>query len=58
MIITEEQVLAANDLTSTINDRRTTRPSINRDLIDVKEFTKRISLTNESSTDTELNPLS
>ena len=44
----EEQVLAANDLTSTINDRRATRPSLNRDLIDVKEFTKRISLPNET----------
>jgi hypothetical protein len=49
----EEQVLAANDLTTTINDRRATRPFINRDLIDVKEFTKRISLANENSTDTE-----
>ncbi|CAF1276443.1 unnamed protein product [Adineta steineri] len=48
---TEEQVLAANDLTSTIYDRRMSRPFINRDLIDVKEFTKRISTPNESSTD-------
>jgi len=49
----EEQVLAANDLTTTINDRRATRPFINRDLIDIKEFTKRMSLANENSTDTE-----
>jgi len=53
----EEQVLAANDLTTTIYDRRATRPSINRDLIDVKEFTKRMSIANESSIDTELNPI-
>jgi hypothetical protein len=53
----EEQVLAANDLTTTIHDRRTTRPSINRDLIDVKEFTKRMSITIENSTDTELHPM-
>jgi hypothetical protein len=49
----EEQVLAAKDLTSTINDRRATRPCISRDLINVKEFTKRMSLANENSTDTE-----
>jgi hypothetical protein len=50
----EEQVLAANDLTSTITDRRASRASINRDFIHVKEFTKRISEPNESSTDIEL----
>lgn len=50
----EEQVLAANDLTSTIYDRRASRPSLNRDLIDIKEFTKRISFPNDTITDTEL----
>ena len=52
----EEQVLAANDLTTTIYDRRATRPSINRDLIDVKEFTKRMSTVpiENSAEDTEL----
>jgi hypothetical protein len=53
----EEQVLAANDLTSTINDRRVSRPLINRDLIDIKEFTKRISVPNESPTDDDLHSL-
>jgi hypothetical protein len=53
----EEQVLAAHDLTSTSNDRRATRWSINRDLIDIKEFTKRMSEPNESSTDMELSVL-
>ncbi|CAF2391767.1 unnamed protein product [Rotaria sp. Silwood2] len=51
----EEQVLAASDLTSTIFDRRATRPCINHDLIDVKEFTKRMSAQMENSTNTELN---
>ena len=52
----EEQVLAANDLTTTIHDRRATRPSINRDLINVKEFTKRMSAIaiENNATDTEL----
>ncbi|CAF0870436.1 unnamed protein product [Rotaria sp. Silwood1] len=53
----EEQILAASDLTSTIFDRRATRPCINRDLIDVKEFTKRMSVQMENSTNTELNVL-
>lgn len=52
----EEQVLAANDLTTTAMERRATRFYTNRDLIDVKEFTKRISIANESSTDAEPNP--
>jgi hypothetical protein len=50
----EEQVLAANDLTSTLNDRGVTKPCINRDLIDVKELTKRISIANQNSTTAEL----
>lgn len=49
----EEQVLAATDLTSTINDRRVTRQSINRDLIPIKELTKRISVAPEHSMDGE-----
>lgn len=49
----EEQVLAANDLTSTINDRRVTRQSINRDLIPIKKLTKRISLAPDHSIDVE-----
>ncbi|CAF0784522.1 unnamed protein product [Rotaria sordida] len=53
----EEQVLAASDLTSTIFDRRATRPHINRDLIDVKEFTRRMSVQMESPIDTESNVL-
>ncbi|UJR35724.1 hypothetical protein I4U23_028474 [Adineta vaga] len=53
----EEQVLAANDLTSTIQDRRASKVYINRDLINVKEFTKRMSTTNENSTDNELHVL-
>ncbi|UJR35725.1 hypothetical protein I4U23_028475 [Adineta vaga] len=53
----EEQVLAANDLTSTMQDRRASKVYINRDLINVKEFTKRMSTTNESSTDNELHVL-
>jgi len=53
----EEQVLAASDLTSTMNDRRATRPRISRGLIDVKEFTKRMSVAHETSTDAELHSL-
>ena len=49
----EEQVLAVNDLTSTINDRRMTRPSIHRDLIPIKELTKRISVVREHPTNVE-----
>ncbi|CAF3935434.1 unnamed protein product [Rotaria magnacalcarata] len=50
----EEQILSATDLTSTSYDRRSTRACINRDLINVKEFTKRMSITNGSFNDTEL----
>jgi hypothetical protein len=53
----EEQVLAAHDLTSTINDRRATRPFINHNLIDLKEFTKRMNRPNSSSTENELHVL-
>ncbi|CAF1172129.1 unnamed protein product [Adineta ricciae] len=49
----DEQVLAANDLTSTMYDRRASRVYINRDLIDVKEFTKRLSVPCETSTDSQ-----
>ncbi|CAF5112567.1 unnamed protein product, partial [Rotaria socialis] len=50
----EEQILSATDLTSTSYDRRATRTLLSRDLINVKEFTKRMSAANESFNDTEL----
>ena len=50
----EQQVLGANDLSTTLNERHSTRICLNRDLIDVKEFTKRISTTIESPDETEL----
>ncbi|CAF3352369.1 unnamed protein product [Rotaria socialis] len=50
----EEQILSATDLTSTSYDRRATRTLLSRDLINVKEFTKRMSTANESFNDTEL----
>ena len=52
----EEQVLAATDLTATASERRATHLYLNRDLIDVKEFTKRMSVQQESSSDPEPSP--
>lgn len=46
----EEQVLAATDLTTAINDRMATRPFNSRDLLDVKELTKRMSVVEEHPT--------
>lgn len=50
----DEQILAVTDLTSTLYDRKASKTLANRDLINVKEFTKRMSAQHESSTDTEL----
>ncbi|CAF0947413.1 unnamed protein product [Didymodactylos carnosus] len=44
----EEQVLAANDLTQTAGQRKQSLQFLKPDLMDVKEFTKRMSETNEN----------
>lgn len=53
----EEQVLAASDLTSTSYDRRASKINSNRDLLNVKELTRRMSALGESPADAELEDL-
>ena len=51
----DKQDLSAADLTSTVTSRSGARPYGNRDLINVKEFTKRISRVDDFRTDSNIN---